>query len=334
MDPKDQRPLVAITLGDPAGIGPEIVVKALAEPSLFDEVRPLVIGDRSAVEQARTLVPGAPAVRVVKGPEEGLYTAGTLDLVDLANVPPGLVPGRVQAEAGRAAYQYIEQAIRWGLEGRVDAVATAPIHKEALRAAGVPHIGHTEIFAELTGSPDTLTMFDVAGLRIFFLTRHVSLRQAVDMVRKDRIVATVRTAVAHLEAMGVAQPHVAVAALNPHAGDGGLMGREEIDEIIPAVEELRSQGYRVTGPVPADSVFHLARQGAFDAVLSLYHDQGHIAAKSIDFERTVSVTLGLPFIRTSVDHGTAFDIAGTGRASAVSMSEAIRAAGRLARHRA
>ena len=324
------RPLVAITLGDPAGIGPEIVVKALMDEEVYHALRPLVIGDRSVVERARRLIAGAPAVRVVADPAEGLYTPGTLDLVDLANVPPDLALGQIQAAAGRAAYQYIERAVAWARTGRVDAVATAPIHKEALRAAGVPHIGHTEIFAELTGSPDPLTMFEVAGIRIFFLTRHVSLRQALDLVRKERIVATARAALGHLQALGIAAPRLAVAALNPHAGDGGLLGREEIEEIAPAVAQLQQEGHRVLGPVPADSVFHLARQGAFDAVLSLYHDQGHIAAKSMDFEGTVSVTLGLPFIRTSVDHGTAFDIAGTGKASAVSMKRAILAAGRLA----
>lgn len=332
--PAAGRPLVAVTLGDPAGIGPEIVVKALADPEVYRVLRPLVIGDRGAVERARALVPGAPAVRVVADPADGTYTPGTLDLVDLANVPAGLALGRVQAEAGRAAYQFIEGAVAWALAGQVDAVATAPIHKEALRAAGVPHIGHTEIFAELTSSPDPLTMFEVAGIRIFFLTRHVSLRQALDLVRKERIVTTARAALGHLRSLGSAEPRLAVAALNPHAGDGGLLGREEIEEIAPAVEALQQEGHRVAGPVPADSVFHLARQGAFDAVLSLYHDQGHIAAKSMDFEGTVSVTLGLPFIRTSVDHGTAFDIAGTGKASAVSMKRAILAAGRLAGLRA
>lgn len=336
VEPRDpavdaERPLVAVTLGDPAGIGPEIVVKALTDPEVYRVLRPVVIGDRGAVERARALVPDAPAVRMVADPAEGAYAPGTLDLVDLANVPADLPLGRVQAAAGRAAYQFIERAVAWALAGKVDAVATAPIHKEALRAAGVPHIGHTEIFAELTGSPEPLTMFEVAGIRIFFLTRHVPLRDALDLIRKDRIVATARAALAHLRALGLAEPRLAVAALNPHAGDGGLLGREEIDEIAPAVEALRREGHRVAGPVPADSVFHLARQGAFDAVLSLYHDQGHIAAKSMDFEGTVSVTLGLPFIRTSVDHGTAFDIAGTGKANAVSMKRAILTAGELAR---
>ncbi len=324
------RPIVGITLGDPAGIGPEIVVKALiASPNIYDEVRPLVIGARKAMERAMQQTAQSAELHEVNTPGEGSYQAGTIDLLNLDNVPDDLVMGQIQASGGQAAFDYIKRSIELANAGEIDAVATAPIHKEALRAADIPYIGHTEMYADLTGSQDTLTMFEVLGIRILFLTRHVSLRQACEMVTHDRIVDTIHKAIRNLERLGITLPDIAIAGLNPHAGDGGLHGREEIDEIIPAMKTLKAEGIPVSGPVPADSVFHLARVGAFSTILSLYHDQGHIASKCIDFERTISVTLGLPFLRTSVDHGTAFDIAGSGQASAVSMVEAIRATARL-----
>jgi 4-hydroxythreonine-4-phosphate dehydrogenase len=324
------RPIVGITLGDPAGIGPEIVVKALTTtPTIYDEVRPLVIGARKAMERAMQQTAQTADIHEVHTPDEGSYQVGTIDLLNLDNVPDDLVMGQIQASGGQAAFASIKRSIELASAGKIDAVATAPIHKEALRAANIPYIGHTEMYADLTGSQDTLTMFEVLGIRILFLTRHVSLRQACEMVTHDRIVDTVHKAIRNLERLGITLPDIAIAGLNPHAGDGGLHGREEIDEIIPAIETLKAEGIPVSGPVPADSVFHLARVGAFSTILSLYHDQGHIASKCIDFERTISVTLGLPFLRTSVDHGTAFDIAGSGQASAVSMIEAIRATARL-----
>jgi 4-hydroxythreonine-4-phosphate dehydrogenase len=325
------RPLIGITPGDPSGIGPEIVVKALSNPMVYEQVRPLVIGDCTSLERACQQVALSPAIHTVHDPTEGRYQPGTIDMIDLANVPPDLEMGKVQAVGGQAAFDAIQHAITLAMQQQLDAVATGPIHKEALQAAHIPYIGHTEIFADLTNSPDTLTMFEVLGIRILFLTRHVPLRRACELVTKERIIATVHTALDNLKRLGVDVPHIAIAGLNPHAGDGGLHGNEELDEIIPAVEALQAEGLPVSGPVPADSVFYLARMGKYDTILSLYHDQGHIAAKCIDFERTISVTLGLPFLRTSVDHGTAFDIAGTGKASAVSMEEALFAAARLLR---
>lgn len=216
------------------------------------------------------------------------------------------------------------------MEGRTDAVATPPINKESLKAAGVPYIGHTEIFGALTGTADPLTLFEVRSLRIFFLTRHVSLRQACGLVTKDRIVSYAIRCTEALRKLGIREGTMAVAGLNPHSGEHGLFGDEEVREVAPAVEALREMGYAVAGPIGADSVFSQALHGKYNSVLSLYHDQGHIAAKTLDFERTISITAGMPILRTSVDHGTAFDIAGTGQASAVSMKEAIRVAAKYA----
>jgi len=324
------RPLIGITMGDPASIGPEIVVKALAKEELYALVRPLVIGEAQTLRKALGITELSLSLHVVHEPHGGRYQPGTIDVLDLGNITGDISFGQVNPWAGRASFEYVKKAIELALVGELDGVATAPINKEAIHEAGIDFIGHTEMFMVLTKSPDALTMFQVQNLRIFFLTRHLSLREACQQVTATRIVKTVSLCERALRTLGFDHPKIAVAALNPHGGERGLFGDEEIREIIPAVEILRSSGFRVEGPIPADSVFHLANRGFFDAVLSLYHDQGHIAAKTLDFERTVSVTTGLPFIRTSVDHGTAFDIAGKGVASAVSMEEAIKVAGAYA----
>jgi 4-hydroxythreonine-4-phosphate dehydrogenase len=327
------RPVIGVTIGDPAGIGPEIVAKALAHPELHEWCRCVVYGQQAALRRIARLVPGMPGVQSVASSEEALalpHDAFPLVEVDAA-FPPDVPIGQVSAAGGAASFAYVRAATRDALDARIDAIATAPIHKEALRAAGVPFIGHTEMLADLTGSPASFTMFMTGPLRIFFATRHVSLRRACDLISDELVADTVVAADRHLRRLGIADPTLAVAALNPHAGDGGLMGDEEARAIAPGIEAARARGVRVSGPVPADSVFHQAIGGRYDAVVSLYHDQGHIAAKVHDFDRTVSLTLGLPFLRTSVDHGTAFDIAGTGVASEVSMVEAIRAAARYAR---
>ena len=332
----DERPLVAVTMGDPAGIGPEIILKALASSDLYGLSRPLVVGDlRTMADTARALALPV-TVASVPASREGRYAHGVVDVLDLGNVDSSsLRMGVVQADAGRAAGQAVERAIHLAQAGEVDAIATAPLNKEALWAAGYPYPGHTEMLAELTGSSESLTMFVIGSLRIFFLTRHVSLREAITQVTRARIRDTLGVMARVLEELGLRSPRLAVAALNPHAGEGGKMGDEEIREIIPGVQDARAAGLDVVGPIPADAVFHLAAEGRFDAVLSLYHDQGHIAAKMSDFYKTVSVTTGLPFVRTSADHGTAFAIAGKGVASAVSMIEAIRVAAELtARRRA
>lgn len=325
------RPTIAIPLGDPAGVGPEIVVKALADESLYNVCSPLVVGDRKVVAKALDLCSVSAELKVIGDPAEGRYKKDTIDLVDLDNVDmTALVMGEPQAMCGRAAFEYIERSVELALNRAVEAVATTPINKESLRAGDIPQIGHTEILADLTDTHDPLTMFEVHGMRVFFLSRHVSLREACDMVTKERVLDYIIRCTQALRKLGVEAGTMAVAGLNPHGGEHGLFGREEMDHVEPAIEEARQLGYDVEGPIGADSVFHFALTGRYNSVLSLYHDQGHIATKTLDFERTIAITNGLPFLRTSVDHGTAFDIAGTGEASAVSMIEAIKLAAKYA----
>ena len=322
------RPIIAIPMGDAAGIGPEIVLKTIADRQTQETARCVVIGDKGVLELAGTY-PGMPKVRinVIREPAEGEYAPGVLNLIDLHNIDLSrLKVGTVDGMCGKAAYEYIAESIRLANEGLADAVATTPINKESLRAGGVPYIGHTEIFGALTGTEDPLTMFEVRGMRVFFLTRHVSLRRACDLVTKDRIVDYVHRCTEALRRLGVTEGTMAIAGLNPHSGEHGLFGNEEVEQVYPAVEQLRKEGYNVEGPIGADSVFHLALQGRYNSVLSLYHDQGHIATKTLDFERTIAITNGMPILRTSVDHGTAMDIAGKGIASAISMMEAVRLA--------
>ncbi len=326
------KPLIAVTAGDPAGVGPEIVVRALTDPAVTGAARCLAVGDARVLR--RTLAfPGMPAAEInaVADPGEAVFEPGTVNVLDVKTPGAADLPlGRVSARCGRAAFEYIRRAVELAMDGRAGAVATAPINKESLRAGGVPYIGHTEIFGALTGSAEPLTMFEVENLRIFFLTRHVSLRKACGLVTRESLVRFARRCRSELSRLGVNGGTMAVAGLNPHSGEHGLFGDEEVREIAPAVEELRRGGMDIVGPVGADSVFWQAREGRYCAVLSLYHDQGHIAAKTVDFYRTVSLTLGMPILRASVDHGTAFDIAGTGQASPVSMAEAILTAAKYA----
>jgi 4-hydroxythreonine-4-phosphate dehydrogenase len=328
-----QKPIIGITLGDPAGIGPEVVVKSLSDSKVYEVCKPLVIGDKNVLAQALTICQLKANLHLVEAPSAGRYTLGTIDLIDLHNIDMStLQKGTVQAMCGKAAYEYIEKAIQLAMAGAVKAIATTPINKESLKAAQIKHIGHTEILEELSGTTDPLTMFEVRGMRVFFLSRHVSLRGACDLVTKDKVLEYIMRCTAALRRLGVTQGTLAVAGLNPHCGEHGLFGNEEVLEVEPAVQEAQRRGYQVVGPIGADSVFHLALTGHYNAVLSLYHDQGHIATKTLDFERTISITNGLPFLRTSVDHGTAFDIAGKGVASAVSMTEAILLAAKYSPH--
>lgn len=325
------KPLIAITMGDPAGVGPEIIAKALMHREVHSACRPLVVGDRRVMQRAAEVVGASARCMAVERAEDASFEPGAIYCLDLGNADPGeITPGVVQAAAGRAAYESIRRAVALVQDGSAEALATAPINKESLRAAGVSHIGHTEILGELTGVHDPLTMFQVDKLRIFFLSRHVSLRTAIDMVKKDRLVDYLKRCGAALEQLGLNEVTLAVAGLNPHCGERGMFGDEELTEIEPAIAEARAAGVAVTGPIGADSIFHQALQARFGAVLSLYHDQGHIAAKTYDFYRTVSVTLGMPILRTSVDHGTAFDIAASGKADAVGMKEAVVWAARYA----
>lgn len=326
-----EKPIIAVTMGDPAGIGPEIVAKSIADKATYDVARCIVIGDKKVMEKAIEIVGADLKVNVVDSPADGDYSYGVLNMIDLDNIDMSRFEyGKINAMCGQAAFDYIKKSIEITMDKQADAVATTPINKESLHAAEVDFIGHTEIFGALTGTADPLTMFETNGLRVFFLTRHKSLRDMLDDIKKDRIIDYVERCTDALRRLGVKEGTMAVAGLNPHSGEHGLFGWEEVKEIAPAVEELRERGFNVAGPVPADSVFHQAAQGRFNSVLSLYHDQGHIATKTLDFDRTISITNGMPILRTSVDHGTAFDIAGKGIAGAVSMEEAIRLAAKYA----
>jgi 4-hydroxythreonine-4-phosphate dehydrogenase len=325
-----ERPIIAITMGDPAGVGPEVTVKALAREEVWGCCRPLVVGDVGVLDRAAALVGASLAPRAITDVAQARFEPAAPDVYDLGDVDlSGLQPATVSATAGRAAVAYVEQAMGLALGGQVDAIATGPINKAALGAAGCPHIGHTELLAELTGAERVTTMLATPGLRVVHVTRHLPLREVAAHVTRARVLETVRLTDAGLRAMGVPQPRLAVAALNPHGGDGGLIGREEIEEIGPAVAAARAQGIDAYGPIPADAVFFRAIRGEFDVVVAMYHDQGHIPIKTHGFERSVTVTLGLPIVRTSVDHGTAFDIAWQGIAHEESMVEAILLAARL-----
>ncbi|MGN0629603.1 MAG: 4-hydroxythreonine-4-phosphate dehydrogenase PdxA [Oscillospiraceae bacterium] len=322
------NPLIAIPMGDPAGIGPEIVIKTLADETTQSIARCVIVGSKKVLELAMGY-PGMPRleINVVEDPRDGDYRPGVLNLIDLDNVDMDKFKvGEVSGMCGKAAYEYIAKSIELANARIADAVSTTPINKESLHAGGVNFIGHTEIFGALTGTEDPLTLFEVQNLRVFFLSRHLSLRKACDAVKKDRIIDYVIRCTDALRRLGITEGTMAVAGLNPHCGEHGLFGDEEVNEIFPAVEELQKMGYKVAGPIGADSVFSQALHGKYNSVLSLYHDQGHIATKTLDFERTISITAGMPILRTSVDHGTAFDIAGKGIASAVSMMEAVRLA--------
>ncbi len=304
---------IVLTTGDPAGIGPEIALRAAGSPDLRALCQLTLVGTRGLLERCASVVgvPWSDSLRIEDVEVPGLES---------------LKPGVVSEVGGRAAYEYTRRACAMALAGAADAIVTAPINKESLRAAGCPHIGHTEMLADEFGVADPLTMFVTGPLRVFFLSRHLSLRQAVDYVRGPHVAKMLRRVHGAMLELGFREPRIAVAGLNPHSGDGGQFGDEEITEIAPAVAEARDLGLAVEGPVPADSVFHLALEGAYDCVLSLYHDQGHIACKTRDFHGTVTATLGLPVLRTSVDHGTAFDIAWTGRANHRSLVKAVEAA--------
>ena len=326
-----EKPIIAVTMGDPAGIGPEIVAKSIADKATYDVARCIVIGDKKVMEKAIEIVGADLKVNVVDSPADGDYSYGVLNMIDLDNIDMSRFEyGKINAMCGQAAFDYIKKSIKITMDKQADAVSTTPINKESLHAAEVDFIGHTEIFGALTGTADPLTMFETNGLRVFFLTRHKSLRDMLDDIKKDRIIDYVERCTDALRRLGVKEGTMAVAGLNPHSGEHGLFGWEEVKEIAPAVEELKERGFNVAGPVPADSVFHQAAQGRFNSVLSLYHDQGHIATKTLDFDRTISITNGMPILRTSVDHCTAFDIAGKGIAGAVSMEEAIRLAAKYA----
>ena len=320
------RPVLAVTVGDPAGIGPEIVARTLVDERATSLGLGVAVGDAAVLRRALRLCGLDASVHAISDPAEARDVPGVLNVLDIGVAGEDLEWGKVSATAGASAVRAIEVATAAALAGQVDAVVTAPINKEAIWAAGSSHLGHTERLGELTGASRHDTMFLVSGLRIFFTTRHLSLRRALDQITPEKVGRAIDEAYTALRVFGQDEPRLAVAAINPHGGEGGRFGDEEITALAPAVAAARARGLDVVGPVPADSVFHQGIEGRFHGVLSHYHDQGHIAAKTYDFNATVSVTVGLPILRTSVDHGTAFDIAGTGRASHLTMLAAFGAA--------
>ncbi|WHI60491.1 4-hydroxythreonine-4-phosphate dehydrogenase PdxA [Mammaliicoccus lentus] len=327
----NNRQIIAIPMGDAAGIGPEIAVKSLTNKEIYDVCKPVIVGDLDVIQKAVNITKSDVEINNIDNPENGIYKLGTIDVIDLNNIDAeNLKYGEVSAKCGEAAYEYIKKSVELAMDKKVSALATTPINKESLKAAKVPYIGHTEMLEALSESEDPLTMFEVKGMRIFFLTRHLSLKDAINQMTKERVHDYLLRCDKALERLGLDSKKFAVAGLNPHSGEGGLFGMEEVNEIKPGIEMAKKDGIDVVGPVPADSVFYQALNGKYDAVLSLYHDQGHIAAKMTDFHMTVSITNGLPFLRTSVDHGTAFDIAGQNIAESISMEECIKVAAEYA----
>ena len=332
VDVDTQKPAIAITMGDPCGIGPEVVVKALADPRVYASCRPMVIGNTYAMNQA-VKATGLPlTIRETDDPIGAGEDPSTVDVVDIHNLnPEDITVGQLSVPCGKAAMEWVTKAGELALAGIVDGIATAPLNKEAAAMAGYESIGHTELLQDLSGARIVPTMLLSKNLRVVHLTTHRSLRVACDYVKKDRILDFLQLTHDSFVKWGFPNPRIAAAGLNPHNSDGGLIGNEEADEIAPAVAAARERGINVVGPIPADSVFPQAIEGRYDAVLAMFHDQGHIPVKVYGFEESVTANLGLPFVRTSVDHGTAFDIAGQGIAQHVSMLESIRLAVELAR---
>jgi 4-hydroxythreonine-4-phosphate dehydrogenase len=320
--------IVAVTMGDPAGVGPEIVAKVLAEPPA---VRAVVIGDAGILRRAVRLLDLPLRVNVVERPADAAFAAGAIDVIPASELPGDLPFGELDPRAGDAAYRYVRRAVELALADEVHAIATAPLNKEAMHRAGHGYRGHTELLAELCGVQDYAMMLVGEDLRVIHVSTHVSLQEAIARVTPEREGTVIRLADAALRRLGVERPRVAVAGLNPHAGENGLFGSEDAERIAPAVRAAQQDGIDASGPWPADTVFLLARRGRFDVVVVQYHDQGHIPVKLLGFDTGVNVTVGLPFFRTSVDHGTAFDIAGTGEADPASLKAALDLAAELAR---
>ncbi len=330
----DERPIVGLTMGDPAGIGPEITVKATNDPELYRDCRPLVIGDVEVIRRTAASLGFDLTIHSTSEPSAGVYQYGTIDVLQAVTGDlSGIDLGVVQPEAGKAAGECVIRATELALAGSIDAIATAPLNKDALNQAGYHYPGHTEMLADLTGAKDYSLTLIAGKLRVIHVTTHVSMRRALDLVDRARVARIVRLADRFCRTLGVESPRVAVAGFNCHAGENGLFGTEEIDHIKPAIDEARADGVDASGPWPGDTIFYRASKGEFDIVVAMYHDQGHIPVKMLGFEAGVNTTAGLPIIRTSVDHGTAFDIAGRGIAGHGSMIEAVKLAARLARER-
>ena len=322
---KVARPILAITAGDPAGIGAEVIVKALQHEKVYRLCRPLVIGDARILRRAVGWCQASNfQIETVASPTDGRYAGNTITLLDLHNADPvQIAPGAVAAPAGKAAVEYVFRACDLALAGEVEAIVTAPLNKEAIHLAGFTYPGHTELLAERTSAQRISMLLVGPDLRVVHVSTHVSLAEAIRRITPERVLEVIRIAQQSCRALGIAHPRIAVAGLNPHASEGGLFGDEEEKAVVPAIASARAESINVSDPLPPDTVFLRAVKGEFDIVVAMYHDQGHIPMKLLAFDSGVNVSMGLPIIRTSVDHGTAFDIAGTGQASESSLLAAI-----------
>lgn len=330
-----ERPIIGITMGDPASIGPEITLKTLARAEVYARCRPLVVGDAWVMEKALTF-PDMPklAIHPVDSVADALFTPGTVDVLNVNAAKAPIEMGRVSAAGGEAAFRYVVKVIELAMAGQVDATVTNALSKEAINAAGHHYSGHTEIYAEYTHTARYTMMLAHENVRVTHVSTHVSLRKACDLVTKARVLEVIRLSQKACRDMGIENPRIAVAGLNPHSGENGLFGQEEIEEITPAIAQAQAEGINAIGPMPPDTVFSRARGGMYDIVVAMYHDQGHIPLKVLGFEYDpsaqkwkavsgVNITLGLPIIRVSVDHGTAFDQAGLGTASELSLLNSV-----------
>ena len=341
-----EKPILGITMGDPASIGPEITVKALSRPEIYDQCCPLVVGDACMMERALK-VAGHEEIKIhpVHAVSEAYFTPETIDVFDMQLVDPDSMPiGQVSVMAGEAAFQYVKKVIELANEDEIDGTVTNAFNKEAINKAGHHYSGHTEVYAHYTNTKKYTMMLAHRNLRVVHVSTHVSLREACDRVKKERVLEVIQIANQACKDLGIAEPRVGVAGLNPHSGENGLFGREEIEEITPAIEAARAMGINADGPVPPDTIFSKARGGWYDIVVAMYHDQGHIPLKVVGFVYNneekkwdavegVNITLGLPIVRVSVDHGTAFDQAGKGVANELSLLNSIDYAIRLSKSR-
>jgi len=323
----NRKPILGITMGDPAGSGREIGVKALSLKEIYDICRPVVIGDAACMQEAVHIVGWTGKIHPVQEVSASRFEPGAIDVLDLKNADMrSIVRGQVNTIAGKAAYDYIEKGTQLALAGETNAIVTSAINKEALNNAGYHYDGHTELLAHLCGVDEVCMMLVGGGLRVTHVSTHCSLQDAINRARKKRILTVIRLTYAAMRRIGITEPRIAVAGLNPHAGEGGLFGREEIEEIEPAIKEAQAEGIDVVGPIPGDTVFFRMLNDQYDVVVVMYHDQGHIPLKTHGFYEGVNITLGLPIIRTSVDHGTNFGKAGKGTANPQSLIEAIKLA--------
>ncbi|HEX2858523.1 MAG TPA: 4-hydroxythreonine-4-phosphate dehydrogenase PdxA [Propionibacteriaceae bacterium] len=327
----DQRPVIAVTMGDGAGVGPEVTVAAVVDPGIMALCRPIVIGDKRRLEQAAEIMGLDVEVAAIESVEDAVEAPGRVNVIDLGLLPEDLPWGRLSAVAGDAAYRYIERAAALAVAGDVQAICTAPLNKEALHMGGHKYPGHTEMLAALTHTPEVSMLLTAPKLRVIHVTTHIGLIDAIRKIDAGLVERTVRRGWEALRRAGIENPRIGVCAINPHAGEGGLFGYgEEEEKIVPALETLRADGIDAAGPLPADTAFYLAGRGDYDLIVAMYHDQGHGPIKVLGIEEGVNITVGLPVIRTSVDHGTAFDIAGKGVVKVESMLEAMRQAAALA----